>query len=175
MNDSYLEFDEDWDDAYDLQNLKKGKSSFNEGIALPRSIMKRLGIKSKWIDVTPSICRDNGGKMSDGVCKAKWSDAERICRASGRLPTINELEKVVTNCGGVSTKNKRNRSELWDKNRANQSYQKCYKSKGFSSSYYWSSSTYDSNSAWIVGFYDGYLLDNYKYYYSFVRCVRAGE
>jgi Leucine-rich repeat (LRR) protein len=46
MNRSYLEFDEDWDDAYGLQNLKKG--SFNQGIALPRSIVKRLRIKREF-------------------------------------------------------------------------------------------------------------------------------
>lgn len=48
MDRSYLKFDEDWDDAYILKQLRSGK--FNKDIVLPKSIMKRLGIKYSWIE-----------------------------------------------------------------------------------------------------------------------------
>ena len=56
----------------------------------------------KWINPTQKVCQANDGKMDDDICEANWSDAKDICRASGgRLPTIDELKKVVTDCGGT--------------------------------------------------------------------------
>jgi hypothetical protein len=45
------------------------------------------------------------------------------------------------------------------------------------SSCYWSSTTYAyyPYDAWFVGFFDGLVYDGYKYYYSYVRCVRGGQ
>jgi len=94
-----------------------------------------------------------------------------------RLPTVDELDKIVTDCGGEPTKNKSNWLELWDKNGANKFYQSCYKSKGFSSSDYWSSTTRASNTsrAWNVVFSNGGTYDGNKYGSYYVRCVRAGQ
>ena len=180
-NDSYLEFDEDWNDALILGALVKGKSSFNEGIALPTSIMKRLGIKSKWIDVSSSTCLANGGKMKEGVCDATWKNAKKICNISGGvLPTIDELKNVVKDCGGINTTlGDTDYKRLRDKNKANKSYQKCYKLKAFKSNYnwYWSSTTYpnDSSNAWVVIFYSGNDLNYDKGNDNLVRCVRDGQ
>ena len=96
-----------------------------------------------------------------------------------RLPTIEELEEVVSSCGGINIKCVDDDwGEMIDKNEANKSYQECYKSKGFTSSYYWSStaSAYYSPNVWVVSFYDG----SSNYYYKkenelYVRCVRAGQ
>jgi len=43
------------------------------------------------------------------------------------------------------------------------------------SSYYWSSTTYanNTNKAWCVGFYDGYVSNCHKSYTRYVRAVRA--
>lgn len=45
------------------------------------------------------------------------------------------------------------------------------------SSYYWSSTTYAgyTSYAWYVYFYNGYVIDNYKVNYYYVRCVRGGQ
>jgi hypothetical protein len=42
---------------------------------------------------------------------------------------------------------------------------------------FWSSTTYTSNTlgAWRMDFYDGEVRASYKYYYSYVRCVRSGQ
>lgn len=101
-----------------------------EPIPKPTSTPKAT---SKWITPTKSACINNDGKVqSDGSCKANWKDANRTCQAmGGRLPTIEELKKVVT--------------------------QKNYKEQGFTSNGYWSSTTYvsDSSYAWGVSFYYG--------------------
>ena len=73
-NRSYLKFNEEWNDSYILKQLSEG--SFNEDVVLPKSIMKRLGIKLKWIKPTDSVCRANGGKVDTYGCKANWKNAD---------------------------------------------------------------------------------------------------
>ena len=124
-----------------------------------------------WINPPRKACTKNGGHLAQGgVCEANWSSAKRICRvAGGRLPTINELRKVITSCGGEVNDNSNNKNDP--------SYQSCYANRGFSSSgYYWSSTTLasDSSYAWIVYFKSGNdNVDKSDSY--FVRCVRAGQ
>jgi hypothetical protein len=114
---------------------------------------------------------DSGSKwMKNTGEKVKWKKAKEICRAKGgRLPTIEELRKVVTGCGGVIND--------YENNRKNSSYQACYKAKGFTSNGYWSSTTYasDSSYAWLVYFYYGsdYRYDKTAEFYA--RCVRGGQ
>jgi hypothetical protein len=101
---------------------------------------------------------------------ANWKKAKKICQAKGgRLPTIEELRKVVTDCGGVIND--------YENNRKNSSYQACYKAKGFTSNGYWSSTTYasDSSYAWLVYFYYGsdYRYDKTAEFYA--RCVSGGQ
>ena len=129
--------------------------------------------KSKWITPTQKVCKANGGKMKGYICQATWSNAKDICRASGgRLATIDELKKVVTDCGGTIDDNN---------NKADAIYQDCFKEKGFSSDYhsYWSSTTSTSasftNGAWLVCFTSGNTFLNYKSGDNDVRCVRSGQ
>ncbi len=79
----------------------------------------------KWITPTDITCKANGGRIiPDGVCSANFQDAKAICSASdGRLPTINELEKVIKYCGGDIGKA--------GANYANDNYQACCRRKGF--------------------------------------------
>jgi len=174
-NQSYLEFDEAWNDAYILKKLSDG--AFNKGVALPTSIMKRLGIESKWLTPTSTTCTANGGKIeSNGICEAPWEEAKAICSASGgSLPSIEELKDVVTGCGGTNaTLGDSDWESITDKNKANTSYQSCYKSQGFTSYGYWSATAYadGTSTAWGVNFYFGGDSWGNKSHSFYVRCVR---
>ena len=132
--------------------------------------------KSKWITPSDSVCKSNGGNVdSYSGCFANWKNAKKICYASGgRLPTIDELKKVVTDCGGEM---KDNNYAEYKRNRNNSSYQSCYKEKGFFDDY-WSASfpanqTYDG--AWNLYFTDGSVDYNLKSDNYLVRCVREGQ
>lgn len=101
---------------------------------------------SKWITPTNSVCKANGGEMSDYICIANWHAAKAICSASGgRLPTIEELN-----------------------------YEVKHGSKDFVSNGYWSSTseTVYSNKAWAVYFGSDSQYSNFKNLYNSVRCVR---
>ena len=96
-----------------------------------------------------------------------WKKAKEICRDNGaRLPTIEELKTVITNCGAIDNNTI---------NVKNMSYQLCYEQKGFTSSSYWSASSLSSSNAWLLHFYGGssYSQDKSDVYH--VRCVRGRE
>jgi hypothetical protein len=124
---------------------------------LPSMVLKSgRGATSKWITPTKE--------------RVTWKKAKELCSANGgRLPTIEELGKVVTDCGGVI--------DAWKDNKNNSNYQNCYKKRGFNSSNYWSSTSNSSyvDAAWIVDFYYGGQYDYGKYGSYYVRCVRAGQ
>jgi hypothetical protein len=120
---------------------------------------------SKWLKPTNSTCTNNSGKMVNGVCRANWENAKKICSASGgSLPTIDALRKVVTDCGGVIDDYKNNRN--------NSNYQTCYKQRGFTSNYYWSSTEEDSSGAWVVSFGNGSDSWSIKSNNFYALCVR---
>jgi len=95
-----------------------------------------------------------------------------------RLPTVDELKEVVRSCGGTSVEYlDKNFNSIVDKNKANSSYQSCYKNKGFRyDSWYWSSTSISGRTgyAWIVNFNGGGVSYYYKDNNSYLRCVRAG-
>jgi hypothetical protein len=128
------------------------------------------------ITPTPQPNATSSKWMKNTGEKVTWKKAKEICRAKGgRLPTIEELRKVVMDCGGIL-----NNDFFGDdaqKNRDNSSYQSCYKAKGFTSNVYWSSTTNasDSSNAWLVYFNDGYDYQYDKTYERYVRCVRGGQ
>ena len=115
----------------------------------------------------------------------KWDEAMEYAknlRLGGyddwRLPSKEELAEVVTLCGGIAVKVYANDwRDIIDRNRANKDYQANYEAKGFSSSYYWSSTTYAGNTgyAWYVLFYNGDQNFKGKSLNRYVRCVRSGQ
>jgi hypothetical protein len=126
----------------------------------PRPTAKPIG--SKWITPTDK--------------KVTWEKAKQLCRDNGgRLPTREELRRVITDCGGINNQNSLTKDAK--KNKENDNYHSCYKKKGFTSSNYWSSTTNMSfgSDAWFVYFVYGYddwndKTDEYR-----VRCVRGGQ
>ena len=134
----------------------------------PKLVLLKRGREepsSKWISPTKK--------------KLIWKEAKKICKENGaRLATIEELEKVVTDCGGVFISfGDKDWSSLSDKNELNKPYQSCYKEKGFKHNAYWSSTTYahNVNDAWLVSFDYGNEYINPKDSSLYVRCVRGGE
>jgi len=123
---------------------------------------------SKWIKPTNSVCEANGGKLYKGVCQANWKNAQKICSASGgQLPSRADLKKEIVACGGIWND--------WRKNKQNNSYQSCYKEKGFSdANWYWTRETDedDSSYAWRVYFHRGDDLWFDKSFYDYALCVR---
>ena len=99
-----------------------------------------------------------------------WKKADKICKDNGgRLLTIEELKKVVTDCGGTI--------DDYDNNEASSSYQSCHQEKGFKSIGYWSSTSFvgGEDDAWFVTFYDGSVHGVNKDNNGYVRCVRDGQ
>jgi len=176
-NQQQLIFDEEYGNPYMFKKLKQGK--FNDDIKLPQSIMTRLGIKPKEIilaRLTPKLrtptkteCERGGGKVPYEVCNANWENAKKICHKSGgRLPTIEEVKKVVNECGGnlILYDDNNNFKNKILKGKNNSSYLSCIH-KGYTSPslsdlippglfIFWSSTTYKDNDkiAWLV------FLDN---------------
>jgi hypothetical protein len=100
-------------------------------------------------------------QLDDGHVRV-WSDAIAYCsnlsrggHTDWRLPSKDELAALVEPSQGSPTINQRF-------------------FPGTSSSYYWSSTTYasDTSIAWVVGFGDGLVSYAYKTDNYYVRCIR---
>ena len=131
--------------------------------------------KSKWITPSNSVCRSHGGKVKSDDCYANWENAKEICSASGgSLPSVEVLEKVVTDCGGEMKDEDKAEAK---RNNNNSNYQSCYQEKGFTSDDYWSSTTLASDTSYALDVDFGYGYTDYysKSYNNPVRCVRAGQ
>jgi len=129
-----------------------------EATVVPKREPKPVGVTStsKWITPSSSVCKANGGEIDKhGVCEANWKNATKICSASGgKLPTRNDLHKVITDCGGIA--GVKLFSDEASKNQKNKSYQSCYKQKRFSNNnWYWTREEKASSSAWFVFFGNG--------------------
>lgn len=125
----------------------------------------------KWITPSNSICKNNGGKIESDGCYANWNSANKVCRSleNARLASINELIAVLSKCGGIIN--------TWEQNRVNQSYQKCYKAKGFSDGswlWYWSDTKDDrkSDSFRAINFDNGANNNPKVTNTLLVRCVK---
>jgi len=179
------------DEDEELEITGKGKptqetnTTVTEPTPTPTPIKGEEVQYGKWVKPSQSSCESSGGiynKYNRDECRANWENANSICQAMGdKLPNIETLGAVVTDCGGDFVSDYNDNSDNWnertDKNIANESYQACYKEKGFTSNGYWSSTTNvsDSSSAWLVNFYDGYDVWSSKTYEFRVRCVRGGQ
>jgi len=125
--------------------------------------------KSKWVKVSQSACENNGGRYNrddTNECLSNWENAKIICNDMGeRLPTIEKLSAVISNCGGV----------IDDMNNINNDkYNTCYEEKGFTDIFYWSSSKVESDSslAWAVYFLNGLKEKVVNTNIGQVKCIR---
>lgn len=92
-----------------------------------------------------------------------------------RLPTKEEFQNVIENCGGIFVKYD---GDDWDKNtieknRNNSQYHNCIKSKGFFLSWYWCNKEYYSSTAWGVRFHSGSDFWSNKSNNYYTLCVRV--
>jgi hypothetical protein len=143
-------------------------------VGIPKVVLNGGGgIRSKWITPTNRVCIDNDGEIfKNGTCIAEWSVAKKICHISkGKLPSVEELKKVVIDCTGEINNGNKTKSK---RNEKNSKYQSCYKDKGFTSYLYWSSTMNISNSseAWAIYFYNGDIGKDKKFNEIGVHCLR---
>ena len=149
---------------------------------------------SKWITPSDSVCRSNGGRITNGVCKANWENSKKICSASkGFLPSVGIFGEALNECGG----------ETWSllmvienlQNEVKPIDPSCYTKMGFISggqywtshdlsrphlrpteTLLWSSNPNDyRNDARTVEISSGRIGIGDKDYGNYVRCVRAGQ
>ena len=108
--------------------------------------------------------QDDYSNNSGEIKKATWSQALIYCDelilggySSWRLPNRNELKSIV------------------DRGKYNPAISSIF--QNFTSNYYWSSTTFasDSSYAWVVDFDYGYDFWDGKAYEDYVRCVRGGQ
>jgi hypothetical protein len=130
-----------------------------------------------WLDVSRDTCERYGGELYIGICKADWDEAKNICSAmSARLPSVNELNAVTKTCGGTPVRyGSDDFDSISNKNRANSSYQSCYKRKGFSNNdFYWSSTSFSgkTDNAWFAFFRSGRVHYDTKGNSYYFKCVR---
>lgn len=121
-----------------------------------------------WIEPHPTICEENGGttSISERFCLASWTNANKICSSMNlRLATISELQKEVESCNGILNE--------MEKNVSSESYQKCYKKKGFKASFfYWSSNKAGENLGYLgMNFEQGYYGFANDFFNLYVKCI----
>ena len=89
--------------------------------------------------------------------RINFNEAQQFCQAEGgRCPTIDELTGIFLN-----------------KDKINASLEAAGLPK-LKESYYWSSTEYNTSSAWLLDMSDGYRFADYKYgNYPYVRPVLA--
>ena len=144
-------------------------------------------------EIAAGSCKIIDGYMwsSESSDYMTWYDAVSYCDnltecgySNWHLPTISELRTLIQNCSGTVTGGScgvtdscLSFSNCW-------SDESCYYScsgdesgvysKLGDTSWFWSSSVLSgsSNYAWYVGFDYGYVRNDLKYDYSYVRCVR---
>ncbi len=127
---------------------------------------------AEWVTPSKKACTKNGGKLArGGFCNAHWYAAKQICSAvDSRLPSLHELKREVTSCGG--------KIDDYNNNDKNTAYKSCYKKNGFrASGFYWSSVVDEDRMMWafMVNFRRGRTTDGQKRVPKHVRCVRGRQ
>jgi len=92
---------------------------------------------------------DNLEVMTEDLGKMTWDEAKKACKNLGdgwRLPTKDELNLLYENKEKIG---------------------------GFANGFYWSSTEYGGNGAWVQDFLYGYQNTNGKSGSNYVRAVRA--
>jgi len=131
-----------------------------------------------FMTLSKSTCLRHGGRWNSNfdVCEASWSKAKKICRTSGgRLPSLNELKRVIRSCGGVPIDGEKMGNE---RHRTNSL---CYKRLGIRYIFhgdYWTSTAPYYPSVPSSLFKMDVTIDSGHYYYddrmsqNYITCVR---
>jgi len=101
-----------------------------------------------------------------------WKKAKMICiENEARLPTIEELKKVVIDCGGILNRDWGGADAI--KNRKNSNYKNCYKKRGFNlDGQYWSSTHRPFESSVRTLFFSpSHMGYDDESHYNYIRCV----
>lgn len=152
------------EDDWDVEEIY---ISEQEDTSTDTSIGKYVHKQNLYTDEMSHICLVKGGRITLGICEAKFNDAKKICKSMHKqLLTIQQYKNIVTACNGIPTSDDDDRNE----NSNNIAYQECYRKMGFSPFEYWSS-TASKNEAFVVRFNYGsiYLVD-INTSYGFVYC-----
>ena len=123
-----------------------------------------------------STCTSLGGTWGSiyGSCKATFHIAKKICRASGgRVPTQNEVEKLIRSCGGtVKFDDVGEVSANYD----SWSYTRCYRDHGFprARKYHWTTTKVKGipESRRTVNMEDRNFRWQSNHYRATVACIR---
>ena len=132
----------------------------------------------EWIDPIKDVCLKHKGDYSnDGMCDTYGEEAQNICQETGgSVPTLSELRKLITVCGGemVYTDGSDSDKAKMDKNKKNKAYQSCYQKKGFKAKYgYWTATEHSVNDpSLIYVYFDDAVYDWYDGWRRIVRCVK---
>ena len=124
-----------------------------------------------WVNPSEANCFMNNGRMKKNVCEAKWLNALYMCRWIGaELPSVEKLNKVLTDCGGKKHANGKEQAENVD----NVAYQTCYKDKGFNFGNYWtiSKDSYTASKSYVISYLLGMQFYLYHDKMAKVRCIK---
>jgi len=120
---------------------------------------------SNHLNMTIEQCVSKGGRIRLGMCEAKWEEAIKICESQNKqLYPLDELEKIILNCGGIIS----DYFSKWSED----SYTECYKGLEFSSNEYWTSSDIEDmkNFVYVIRFSRPSYYLRYKKSHSNVVC-----
>ena len=86
----------------DYINKKNNKVIFKYIYKKAEKAKERKILKaSSWIKIPSKICKENGGKVYYGECKAHWDIGKQICTTlDARMPLSNDLLELINACGG---------------------------------------------------------------------------
>ena len=126
----------------EMLKLEKEKKALEQSLEEYKRLEEERWLKSSTIKI------GNLEVMTEDLGEMNWDEAKKACADLGdgwRLPTKDELNIL---------------------------YQNKDKIGGFASNYYWSSTEYDNDGAWIQSFSSGNQFVNFKFRLNYVRAVR---
>jgi len=159
-----------------LKEINFGKNALSDGEV---QVLLERSLKIEWIDPTAKVCKAHGGEYDakQGVCSTYEDKIDETCRAAGgRIPTLHDMEHLVTGCGAELTYHDglEGREAQIEENKKNVEYQNCYQKKGFrSKGGYWTATAHSFNDrSLIYVYFDDGSFDWYDGWREKIRCIK---